>query len=89
MEIIEDWQPIITAPEWLTLLVWEKDYGQLMASYQGKYGWKIKSSGNFWAPMPDSVIEKLKFWRYIPNGPDFDYDADNAQPVNNQDGDEG
>jgi len=64
------WQDISTAPDTQQILVWESDYGWLLAYKDHRFGWKIKSSGNFYADMPESVIAKLEFWQPLPSPPE-------------------
>lgn len=60
-------QPIETAPTGQQILVWESDYGWLLAHKDHRYGWQLKSSGNFYGEMPKSVQANLKFWAKLPS----------------------
>ncbi len=64
-----NWQPIKTAPLGEQILVWESMYGWLLALHDARFGWKIKSSGNFYSDMPDSVVSQLQFWQSLPAPP--------------------
>jgi hypothetical protein len=59
-------KPIDTAPIGQQILVWETDYGWLLAHKDIRYGWQLKSSGNFYSEMPASVVSKLTHWSALP-----------------------
>ena len=65
------WQPIGTAPEGEQIIVWEPNYGWLLACKNRHMttGWAIKSSGNFYAEMPRSVVDALLWWVPLPAPP--------------------
>lgn len=63
-----DWQPIETAPTAQQIIAWEPMYGWLLVSrspYTKK--WMLKSSGNFWHELPDTV--ELTRWMPLPKPP--------------------
>ena len=59
-------KPIDTAPIGQQILVWETDYGWLLACHDVRHGWRLKSSGNFYGEMPASVVSKLTHWSALP-----------------------
>ncbi len=66
----DGWHPIETAPLGDQVLVWERDYGWLLALKQHHDGvWTIKSSGNFYGEMPASVVANLTHWRPLGDHP--------------------
>jgi hypothetical protein len=66
----DGWYPIETALLGAEIIVWERDYGWLLAMKQHHDGvWTIKSSGNFYGEMPASVAANLTHWRHIGNPP--------------------
>lgn len=65
---------IATAPMGMQILAWEPMYGWLIAclsSFDGK--WRIKSSGNFWEDLPESVV--FTKWMPLPPSPTEKDDA--------------
>ena len=62
-----NWQAIETAPVGQQILVWESDYGWLLAHQDHRYGWQLKSSGNFYGEMPASVVANLRYWQPLPS----------------------
>ncbi len=67
----DNWQPIMSAPEGEQIIVWDEMYGWLLALQDRRFGtgWTIKSSGNFYAEMPMSVVQSLRFWQPVPKPP--------------------
>lgn len=70
---MSEWLDISTAPVGDQVLVWEPDYGWLLALKHHLYGWQLKSSGNFYGAMPREVFEKLQYWSSLPPPPHKKY----------------
>lgn len=60
---IDPWQPIETAPKAQQVLIYEPMYGCLLCAKTAEGVWQIKSSGNFWRDLPESVVPSL--WQTI------------------------
>lgn len=64
------WHTIDTVPRGMQVIIWEPMYGCLIACCNAfdMGGWRLKSSGNFWGNLPDSV--RPTHWHPLPRGPE-------------------
>lgn len=62
----DKWHLVETVPHGMQVIIWEPMYGHLIACFSsfGSGKWQLKSSGNFWDDLPESVVPT--HWRPLP-----------------------